>query len=155
MRNTRKCAYAGCKHNGVINIETEAFIRKSNVFFHEDCYKEKCDLELFRNIWKRRINNGVSIQDLNKVLNMNIKKGYSSEYLIFVIQYVADHNMNLKYPGGLKYYLDEPKIKEAYKKSKIKKIKPEDFRIESDTTVSPTFTVQQKKTGFGSILRKG
>lgn len=75
MRNTRKCAYAGCKHNGVINIETEAFIRKSNVFFHEDCYKEKCDLELFRNIWKRRINSGVSIQELNKVLNMNIKRG--------------------------------------------------------------------------------
>lgn len=155
MGNTKKCKYAGCKHNGVINTETEPFVRKSNTFFHEDCYKEKCDLELFRNIWKSRINSSVSIRELNEVLNRNIAKGYSSEYLIFVIQYVVNHKLNLRFPGGLKYYLDDTRIKEAYKKSKIKKIRPEDFKIERDTTDSPTFKVQQKKTGFGRILHKG
>lgn len=150
----KQCRYQFCKHNGQIDIDTEPFIRKSNTYLHEDCYKAKCDLELIRNLWKLRINQTTSKQELSKVLNKHIENGYSEEYLLFMIQFIINHKLSLKYPGGIKYYIDDTRIKEAYRKSRIPKVKPEDFKIEKDSDDSPTFTVQQKKTGFGSILHK-
>ena len=78
--------------------------------------------------------------------------------LCFVMDYVISHKMKLNYPMGLKYYVDRPEIKNAYIKSKAKKIDKNAFSVEQTDQDPPnnqknTPTVR-KPNGFESILKR-
>lgn len=149
----KKCNYKKCKHNGVINIDTDKFIMKGQNYYHEDCYNEAADLSLFRTMWFESINNETKYSDINFAINRLLKtKGITSNYLLFVLQYVIDNHYKLTYPAGFKYYVERKEIRDAYRRRNCPKIRPEDFSIKEDETDAPTFSIPKKVEGFGSIL---
>lgn len=149
---TRVCKYAQCKHNDKVHIDLEPFYKDKYGYYHEDCYKEKTDLQLFRELWVKHISPTVVYSELNKILNSFISRGITSDYLLFVLQYIINHNHKLRYPAGLQYYLDKQYIKDAYKQINKKIISNSEFTAQEDNDNSPKFSVNTTKTGFGSIL---
>lgn len=149
----RVCRYKRCRHGGKINIETDKFVKDNGCYFHEDCYQERADMKLFRNLWSEHISDTVVYSQLNRTLNELLDiESITSDYLLFVLQYVIDNHCKLRYPGGFKYYVDKQEIKDAYKKKRMKKIQKTDFVVKEDETDAPTFSIPKKPNGFSSIL---
>lgn len=166
-KNIRKCRFIACKHkNKEIDIDNESFVKDGRCFYHQDCYelkktnewksqKTRDDLTLFRDMWYQNISRTVNFSQLMKILNEYIARGIDSEYLVFALKYVIDHNMNLNYPNGFKYYVDRTDIKRAYEKHQTLKNRKmhDDYKPNISDDNSPTFNVKQKQTGFQSILK--
>lgn len=152
-KKTRVCKYIHCKHDGRIDIETEPFVKQKDGFYHEDCYKEKTDLQLFRSLWCENISSTVVFSDLNRTLNqLMFEQGVSAEYLLFVLQYIIDHHCKLRYPAGFRYYVDKQDIKNSYEKKNKKVVSTSKFVANDDEANEPKFIVHQKPSGFNSIL---
>ena len=93
-----------------------------------------------------------------RILNEFVARGISSDYLVFVFDYVIKHKMKLNYPNGFKYYVGNQEIKTAYKKSKLTKIDNSKFVVEQSSfdnlqKVKPPPITLRKPQGFGSILQ--
>lgn len=151
----RICKYINCRHKAKINIESEPFQTDRFGYYHEDCFQEKRDLQLFRDQWKRYISNTVVISQLNKVLNDLLNLGTTSDYLLFVLDWVIKKNKNLRYPNGFRYYVDWPEIKDEYKRSKCPRIGHDAFTAKDATNNAPIFSIRNKEQGFQSVLKKG
>lgn len=166
--NTRVCRFIGCKHeSNIIDISKDKFIRgPNNMYYHEDCYKYKkygdgkdaetrATLVRIRDIWGQKLNPTVNYAQLTHTLNEFIAKGISAEYLLFVVNYCINNHWTLRYPGGLKYYVDREEVKTAYNKKKaaeeMRKYEGKFVATESDD--APTFEVKKKQRGFQTILR--
>ena len=150
---TRVCKYLNCKHNDKVHIDTEPFVKAKDGFYHEDCYKEKKDLQIFRNMWYENISSTVVYSELNRTLNQLLsKKDVTIDYLLFVLQYVIDNHLNLHYPAGFRYFVDKQDIKEAYIKKTRKIISVSNFTAEDNSDESPKFSVNKKPLGFNRIL---
>lgn len=162
----KNCRYVGCLHGGKIDITTDVFeVVGKYQYYHSDCLKKKneeekansktkSDLQYIKNQWVLHIDNTVVYSQLFRCLNDLIARGISSEYLVFVFDYVVKNKMNLRHPFGFKYYVAKDEIKDAYKKEQAKKNKIDlsSFTV-TDNTDAPTFTAPKKQQfGFGSIL---
>lgn len=78
---------------------------------------------MLRTLWYENIDNNVIWWQLNNECNRLLKDGITTERMLFTLKYVISHKdrMKLRYPGGLKYYIYNDEIIEAYKLSKLKK----------------------------------
>lgn len=151
----RNCGYRLCRCGKKINIEKDDFVHEKCSYFHKSCYKERSDLALVRSLWHDNISPTVVYSQLNKELNRLIQEvGVSSDFILFTLQYVISHGCKLRYPGGLKYYIDNQDIKNEYDKKHRKIVTADDFSgiIRDNPTDAPQFVVKKKQTGFGSIL---
>lgn len=167
----KTCRYGQCNHPDKkidITLDDYRLVGKS-MYYHTDCYqrkkreswkddKTKSDLQYIKNQWVLHINKTVVYSQLMMVLNDFLSRGVESEYLVFVMDYVVSHKMKLNYPMGLKYYVDKQEIKNAYIKSKAKKIDETAFSVEQSDHDIPeeprkTPTVRKPK-GFESILKR-
>lgn len=151
----RNCRYVNCKHNNKIDLEKEPYQKDLYGYYHEDCFKEKCDLQLFRDLWKKYISNTVVIKQLNNVINDLLNRGVTSDYLLFVLEYIIENKKELRYPAGFRYYVDNSYIKDDYKKRKTPKIKQDVFVAKNVDDNAPQFSIRNKEQGFQSILKKG
>lgn len=167
-KHIRTCRYNNCKHGGTIDLYTDEYTMVSKGhYYHNDCLiefkklekqkeKTKKDLQYIRNQWVSNINNTVVYSQLNRCLNDLLARGVSSDYLVFTIDYVINHNLNLRHPMGFKYFVDKDCVKKAYN-AKLKKEAQQNVNLSVDNpTDSPSFKINQPKpAGFGSILRGG
>ena len=161
------CRYKKCRHpESKINIAEDSFvlIGKSS-YFHSDCHEQKqledkaeeqlkADIQLIKNLWLEKISDTVVISQLYLEINRLVReRNIPSDYVIFVLQYCIKNKCNLRYPAGLKFYVDRQEIKDAYKKRKMLKIDTSSFSVNSDQAdEAPKFTVNSKPSGFSSIL---
>lgn len=164
-KDIRKCRYQNC-HRALKEIDTasEDYVLIGSMYFHKDCYEaklkqeaeekqRKADLQLIRNLWIENINDTVVYSVLFMELNRLLQRGISSDYLVYVMRYVVDHKLKLRYPAGFKYYVDNKKIKDSYARSKVRESKEkQSFVVADEEAESPKFSVQTKRTGFQSIL---
>ena len=164
----KKCRYTYCKHESTaIDITRDSYKNQGNMYYHEDCYKAKAegewkdaktkaDLQLIKNLWVEHISDTVVFSQLFRCLNDLLQRGVESDYLVFVMQYCISHKLKLRYPMGFKYYVDNQDIKKAYKAKQTPK-QHIDYSAFSakDTDDAPTFSISQKKSGFGKILGGG
>lgn len=151
----KKCKYGKCKHGFSINTNSDEFVKEGISYFHKDCYQEKQDLQLFRSLWVQEISETVVYSQLNKMLSQLISKGISSDYILFTLQYVIDNKKSLNYPSGFRYYLDYPQVKEAYEKTKVRKVvEKADFTAKETEDAAPKFSIERKPKGFQNILKK-
>ena len=131
--------------------------RRKNILENKD-EKTKADLQYIKNGWVEHISETVVFYQLFNCLNDLICRGISSDYLVFVFDYVVQHHMKLRYPQGFKYYVDNNEIKNAYRKSKMKKYSNSMFSVKEDKFEDPEDIVPcipvSKPKGFGSILKK-
>ena len=167
-KDIRTCRFINCKHDSKsIDISKEKYVKdKNNMYYHSDCFelkksgewkdkKTREELVQIRDIWGKNLNPTVNYPQLMKILNEFVARGISSEYLLFTVQFCIKNSWNLKYPGGLKYYIDREEIKTAYSKKKaaeeMRKYKDEFKTTDDDNT--PKFNVKKKPKGFQTILR--
>lgn len=163
----KTCRYARCIHpDKKIDIVKDDYKVNGTMYYHSDCYnlKQKCDwkdehtkkdLQYIKNQWMLHINQTVIYSQLFRCLNDLISRGVSSEYLVFVLDYVIKNKMSLRYPQGFKYYVDKQEIKDAYKKHLIAKNganNKSNFVVKDDSSNAPRFSVNKKPVGFKSIL---
>lgn len=162
----KTCRFKDCKHtNKKIDISKDEYVKNGRSFYHKDCYsikaseeeKEKAvsaDMQLIKNLWIENINQTVVISLLFKVLREYLDRGVSSDYLVFVMQYVISHHCKLNHPFGFRYYIDNDSIKAEYKKKIKKEIPQNAFTvIESQEEVQEkTFSAPKKLNSFSSIL---
>lgn len=148
----RVCQYTQCKHGKKINIGIDKYRKESKGYYHEDCFQEMKDMQLFRNLWITHISNTVRYSELNRILNEYLQRGVSSAYLLFALQYIIDNHMNLNYPAGFRYYIDRSDIKQAYQKNKQNAVSKAEFTAKDVKDNSPKFSIQSKPTGFGAIF---
>lgn len=165
--NIKHCRYAMCNHGGSIDVTTDKYVMpKKGYYYHTDCFnnyktamqkddKTKKDLQYIRNQWVTCINKTVVYSELNRCLNDLLLRGVSSDFMVFTLDYVIDHHLNLNHPMGFKYYIDKGYIRKAYQ-SKINKMQAKqnaDLPVDNPTD-SPSFKINKPKPyGFSSILR--
>ena len=165
----KTCRYKDCKHSSKeINIAEQKYMAVGRNYFHVDCYaakeaaesaeaKLKADIQLIKNMWIENISDTVVLSQLYLELNKLIReRGISSDYVIFVLNYCIKNRCNLRYPGGLKYYVDKQEIKDAFAKKEAQKaISNATFSIDEFTEDnSPKFSVNKRPSGFSSILNR-
>lgn len=107
-------------------------------------------------LWVANIDKAVIKKQLIGCLNQLVDLGYNSEYLLFVVSYIIKHRneYNLNYPYGLRYFVGNKDIKNAYTKSKIK-INKSVFEITDDETKQTKFAAPKSDNGFQIILKSG
>lgn len=161
------CRYAKCKHaEKKINISEDLFVVDGRKYYHQECFdalereeaseaKLKADIQLIKNMWIENISDTVVFSQLYIEINRLVReRGIESEYVIYVLDYCIKNKMNLRYPAGLKYYIDNEEIKSSYEKTKIRKIiEKADFSVHETTDTAPKFTINKKTGGFSNILR--
>ena len=156
--DTRVCRYPHCKHNDkTIDLTTDKYVKDGGSYYHEECYRNKANIQLIKNLWHDHISQTVVYSQLISILNQLIfKDNISSDYIVFVVQYCIDNQRKLRYPPGLKYCIDDQVIKNAYNKKIRSVVHRSDFSVNSETDSkednSPKFTVNNKPLGFKSIL---
>lgn len=166
-KSFRVCRYCNCPHpSKQIDISTDDFVVDGKLYYHRKCYDTKLDeeekkkqkskdYEYFRNQWVQNISNTVVYSQLYKVLNELTARGIELDYLIFTLNYVIKHKMNLRYPGGFKYFVDKKEIKDSYvqKKLGVSGYNENSFVVVEQEDTAPKFSVNKKPSGFQSILK--
>ncbi len=169
-KDIRKCRFDFCKHDSrEIDTSIEPYVRDGNAYYHEDCYeskknndaktdKQKADIQLIKDLWYIHISDTVVFSQLVSELNKLIARGIDSDYLVFVMKYIVNHNLNLHYPAGFKYFVDRYEIKQEYEKRKLAKNKVDiqSFKIEKRENDEPQFkaVTNNKPSGFGDIFKR-
>lgn len=155
-KNTiRKCGYPHCKHGGGVDIAKDDYEKIGNKYYHKECILEKEDMQCIYNTWKDRINPESPMSQIRMILSNYVHKvNYAPEYVLFVINYVADHGLRLQHPPGLKYYLEKPQIKEAFEAQKYKICHEEDFEVEIPEYEIVENAQKPKRLSFEEIIRR-
>lgn len=164
------CRFVNCKHDDKrIDITKDDYKAVGSMYYHSDCYEIKSksewkdentkkDLQYIKCQWELHINKTVVYSQLFRCLNELIAREISSDYLVFVLDYVIKNKLNLRFPAGFKYYVDKNEIKEAYQKLQYDKQgikKPSEFTAVTDSDNAPKFNINIKEHGFKSILGGG
>lgn len=165
----RTCRYEKCPHNHKINLLSDDYkVVGKTQYYHSDCLekkkrgewkdeKTKSDLQYIKNQWLLHIDKTVVYSQLFRCLNEYLERGISSDYLVFVLDYIIKNKLSLRHVNGFKWYIDKDEIKAAYQKQQIAKNgikKPSEFTA-ADSKNAPKFAIKQKPSGFGSILKGG
>lgn len=138
---------------------------KGTQYYHDDCYKDKvngewkdektkADIQIIKNLWIEHISKTVVFSQLYNELNNLVDRGIESEYLVFVMNYIIEHKLNLNYPAGFKYFIDKIEIRDAYAKRKpiAQKYSEDNFIVVEKEDTAPKFSVNKKPNGFQSIF---
>lgn len=166
----KPCCYKKCRHKSVIiDKKCEDYMQEGSKHYHSDCWRDlkteeekekaiKADIQTLKDMWIANISSTVPLAHLYRELNAMIREqGIDSKYVVFTLEYCIKNKMNLRYPGGLKYYVDRQDIKDAYAKVEArKKIGNAKFTVDDsiDEFDTPKFSVNKRPSGFGSILNR-
>ncbi len=109
--------------------------------------------EKIRQIWIEYIDQNVNSSSLYSELDALHAQGYSPDYLQYAICYTLRHGMRLNYPAGLKYYVNNPKIKIGYVKF-LNKLKQQGGKV-TNYDETPDCAPTKQKDGIEDILKRG
>lgn len=156
--NIKVCRYAKCRHESKeIDTSKDAFVQSGSSFYHEDCYRDKSNIDFIVEFWKNEIDPAVVYVQLRAILNRLVfENNYPSDYVAWAIQYCVKNKRKLQHPPGIKYVLENDEIKKAYKNKDKPVVKPNDscFSARNVEEDAPKFKVKVRRTGFGSALGK-
>ena len=126
MRKTdiKTCRYEMCPCKTIDITKDDYTIVGKSMYYHTECLKKKkagewkdektkSDLQYIKNQWVLHIDQTVVFSQLFRELNNLLARGISSEYLVFVFDYVVKNKMSLRFPGGFKYFVLRPRQADA------------------------------------------
>lgn len=156
MSEIVKCRYKNCAHGGEINKNTDDYVANGRMYYHRDCYELKKiddakakqtneDLAEFRELWRTRISDTVLWGALNKMIGEYLKRGISSDQMLFTLKYVIKHHYRINHPAGFRYYMDRSEIKKAYDTYKKSKAQASTIAV-TDEEKPVKFKVPKRKT---------
>lgn len=160
----KTCRYEACPCKTIDITKDDYTVVGKCMYYHTECLKKKkagewkdnktkADLQYIKNEWVLHIDKTVVFSQLFRELNNLLLRGISSDYLVFVFDYIVKNKLPLRFPGGFKYFVSKKEIQDAYQKQQSKKnhVDLNSFTA-TDSTNTPSFTPPKKQFGFGSIL---
>jgi hypothetical protein len=106
-----KCYYSNC---GLGKVDKDEGINYKGKNYHKECYAQ---VQLLHNIRDLcfQIDPTVVFKSLNGYLNKLIyEKQIDIDYILFTLEYIIKHNLDINLPYGLSYKLNDYRIKTAY-----------------------------------------
>lgn len=152
-----KCRYNHCLHETQSVVASEA-IKDGNRYFHKDCYKTKKDIDTVVNLFKEKVNPNVVFSVLRGVVNNIVfKKGVESGLLLFGLNYYISNKINLNYPQGLYYVIQNRNVIKGYTEKKNREYliqqKKKAKNMENNEEIESSFTYKpSKQKSFADIL---
>ncbi|MGL5649271.1 MAG: hypothetical protein ACRDDY_15635 [Clostridium sp.] len=108
-----KCRYKFCKNNN--EVSKKDAIKESTAYYCKECYQEKQNKKAIEEYYSVNMTS-CTIQNLRKAIKQIVNdKGFDSEYLLFTVKYIKEHNKPINYPFGLLNYVNNLDIKRAWK----------------------------------------
>lgn len=161
----KTCRYEMCPCKTIDITKDDYTLVGKTMYYHTECLKkkkaggwktdqQKKDLQYIKDGWVLHIDQTVVFSQLFRELNNLLLRGISSDYLVFVFDYIVKNKLPLRFPGGFKYFVNRKEIQDAYQKQEAKKnhVDLGSFTA-TDSKDAPSFNVTPKKQiGFGSIL---
>lgn len=118
MNQTVKCRYKYCKHGSRDLDRNEAVLIGKSTYYHKDCFKESRTIDKIIDTFATRVEPDPVFAALRKIVNnIVIKDKVDAEYLLFALNFAADHKM-IKHPPGLYYIAKNDRIKKEWNKLK-------------------------------------
>lgn len=149
-----KCRFTGCKHE-TKEVRREDAVKIGTQYYHKDCYQTKLDIEETMTLFIQNVNPNVVVPQLRKVINTIVyEKGIESAVLLFGVKYYITHKINLNYPGGLYYVIQNKEMLKEYDRLYRKKeVKAASEIRNEESTPEVTFTHRATKVkSFADIL---
>jgi len=146
-----KCGYNHCKLGG--NVEKDVAIKFKKRYYHEECYNKKIKKNQIYELLKDK---GFVVKTINMALKQIVDDdGTDVDFLLFTTKYVFDNREKLSNPFGLKYYLQNYKIRDKYEyMKKIKALKELNNRkVEPDEVEEVEFNHTEKIPKYLKIDR--
>lgn len=146
-----KCGYSKCLHENK-EIEIDQAVKDGTRYYHPDCLKTKENIKEIVDFFVNNFNPNPVYSQLQAVVsNIIFKKNISSDYLLFALKYYAKNNLNLNYPQGIYYIIQNKSVQREYDKQLSKKQKSIQISIEEEEDQLFTYKAPKQK-GFDSIL---
>lgn len=109
-----KCWYKNC--NEKVEEGATNYFQVGAKRYHKGCYENQEDLKKSRELYIEYLQPSVVHAQLNKVINtIIIDKKVEPSYLLFVIEYLIDNDIEINYPYSLYYKISDFKILRKYK----------------------------------------
>jgi len=109
-----KCNNKYCKLGG--EVTKEEGIKYNNKYYHSECLKIVKDKQEIVRLYLEQINPNETKAMLNKSIYQLIhQKGYSSDYVLFIINYTIKNQIKLNNPFGLHYVVTNTEAIKQYK----------------------------------------
>ena len=137
-----KCDYKNCSEP----LDDE-IIKVKGRNYHKSCYQTKNDILEIRDLFAENINKNVVFSSLMSVINNIIfRRGVTSDYLKFALNYYIQNKIPLNYPQGLYYVVQNKDVKTAYEKSKAESIKKKMLpKVDVGLDIDKTYERKKKK----------
>lgn len=151
IKDTYTCRFNHCKHE-TKEINKDEAVKIGAAYYHEDCAKNKKNIELTIKLFETYINTNPVYSQLRAVINnILFTKNVDSDFLVFALQYYIDHKIPLRYPQGLYYVIQNADAKQAFDKKASEKFK--NVKIDLSATKENEFTHKTiKQKSFADIL---
>lgn len=146
----RKCYWDHCDQDNMIDLKKDSYVKdeKNNRCYHEKCWQERNKLQEIVSAFLQKVDKNASIAHLRKEVNRLVyEEKVSSDFVLFIVNYAADHQMGLRYPAGIKFYLNNQEITEAYNRKILPKYAIEDFQVEAAAVEQNVEMAKARATG--------
>lgn len=157
-KSTNECCCKWCFHD---KKDIGKLSTYDGRLYHEDCYYSVRDYNEIRDLWKANLtieDNNDTYSKITTIYKGLLKKGYSSDYILFCVKYGISNKM-LNYPLGLYYLVNNEKIKIAYEKKqfnekarKLKQLQKAEMEEKIKEEKKVEFTFEPKKNNFFDIF---
>lgn len=145
-----KCCYKNC-----FCEDSDEIVKNGRWNYHPQCLETKNDIAEIAQLFKDKINNNVVFPQLyGAINNIVFKKGITTKFLKFGLEYYINNKIPLNYAMGLHYVVQNKDVQKAWDKAQAieikQKMKEEKYPIEENEV---SFSYKPIKTkGFGDIL---
>lgn len=148
-----KCRYSHCKHESKEIADGEG-VRVGNAYYHEDCYKEKNDVDGVISLWCEKVDPIPIYSELRGVVNTLVyKRGYPAEKVLYFLRWALAHGYNIKHPPGLYYLMKNADAERSWgEKQRATFVNFEFEEPEKRNDASQGFEYKPDATGFKRII---
>ena len=98
-KKTRKCGYKNCRHQEIVDLENDKYIKDNGRYYHTDCKHEKDVRAEIIKYWYENIDKGVPVGLLvNIVERLICKESFDCDYVLWALKQRSKY---IKHPHGL------------------------------------------------------
>ena len=158
MADTCNCRFKHCLHKGEPVLKSEAVRVGSSTYYHPDCYETKNKIAELIDYFSKNINPNVVFAELNRqiydILFPKDRPGVPIDQLLFQVKYYVGHGGGIRYPGGMRYALQDRDAYAAYQKYRARKtLEGTSFDIDDNQNQSAEGSYRiRKQKSFEDIL---
>lgn len=100
-------------------------------YYHSDCAENKRLFQMIISAFHEKINPTSPVSQIRQVVNNLVfqQNKCSLDFVLFTIDYAANHKMSLNHPPGLTYFVQNKEIQDAYYRFCHKPHRLEEFKL--------------------------